>query len=217
MSIGVPGRALAGAADKPFAPLLPLALDIFERGLVVLAFAFYFLANLRSLNAFNIIISLGDLVTVVFVLLRRPTKNISLSPSDWALAIVGTAGVLLARPSGHALVGVATPMALWVAGVALSVAAKLSLNVRFGIAPANRGVQASGVYALVRHPMYAGYLLMQIAYFLMNPSSWNAAVYMVAWGCQFARVMREERWLGRDPAYRDYAQAVRFRFIPFLV
>jgi protein-S-isoprenylcysteine O-methyltransferase Ste14 len=217
MSIGVRGRAHSGDAGKSPVLSLALALDIFERALVVLAFAFYFLANLRSLNAFNIIISLGDLITVVCVLLRRPTNNISLSFSDWALAIAGTTGVMLARPSGHAIVGVAIAMMIWLGGVALSVAAKVSLNVRFGIAPANRGVQARGAYAFIRHPMYAGYLFMGLSYFLMNPSPWNAAVYVVAWSCQFARVVREERWLGQDPAYRDYTQAVRFRFIPFVI
>jgi len=128
-------------------------------------------------------------------------------------------GVMFARPSAHPdpLAGVAIPMVLWAFGVTLSIAAKASLNVRFGLAPANRGVQARGAYALVRHPMYAGYLLMGLAYFLINPTAWNAAVYAVSWGCQFVRVGREERWLGQDPAYRAYVEAVRFRFIPYVV
>lgn len=217
MSIGLGGRRLAGGPAKSSGLSVPRVLDLVERGLVVLAFGFFFAANLRSMNAFNVLISLGDLITVVCVLLRRPTDNISLSPSDWALAIVGTAGVMLARPSGHPLIGVAVPMVLWCAGVALSIAAKISLNVRFGIAPANRGVEARGAYALVRHPMYAGYLLMGLAYFALNPSPWNAAVYAISWGCQFARVLREESWLGQDPAYGAYAKAVRFRFIPFVI
>jgi protein-S-isoprenylcysteine O-methyltransferase Ste14 len=216
MTIGVQGRDLASGAARPSGLTLARGLDIFERGLVVLAFGFFLLANVRSLNGWNIIISLGDLMTAVFVLLRRPTNNISLSPSDWTLAIVATVGVMLARPGGHALIGVAAPMTFWIAGVGLSIAAKLSLNVRFGIAPANRGVQAKGVYALVRHPMYAGYLLMQTAYLLINPTYWNLAIYAIAWSCQFARVQREERWLGQDPAYRAYAKAVRFRFLPFV-
>jgi protein-S-isoprenylcysteine O-methyltransferase Ste14 len=217
MSIGERGGQLSGGAAKSPGLNLPRVLDFAERGLVVLAFIFYFAANLRSMNVFNVLISMGDLLTVVFVLIRRPTDNISLSASDWALAILGTAGVMFARPSGHAVAPIAFAMIVWLAGVALSLSAKLSLNVRFGLAPANRGVQARGAYAFVRHPMYAGYMLMSVAYFLINPSPWNAAVYTIAWGCQFARVLREESWLGRDPDYRDYAKAVRFRFIPFVI
>jgi protein-S-isoprenylcysteine O-methyltransferase Ste14 len=217
MSNGVRKDRHADGAAKPVRLRLPRLLDLGERGLVVLAFAFFFEANLRSANLFNVLISLGDLIAVICVLLRRPTDDISLSPSDWAFAIIGTEGAMLARPGGHPLAGVAIPMVLWCLGLALSFAAKISLNVRFGLAPANRGVQARGVYALVRHPMYAGYLLMGLAYFLINPTTWNAAVYVIAWTFQFLRVQREESWLGRDPAYRVYAEAVRFRFIPFVV
>ncbi|MDB5463862.1 MAG: hypothetical protein JWP23_2251, partial [Phenylobacterium sp.] len=39
-------------------------------------------------------------------------------------------------------------------------------------------------------------------------------VYAVAWPVQIARLLREERWLFADPAYRAYASEVRFRLIP---
>ena len=204
-------------AGGVFGLTVPRALDFGERAFVVVSFAFYLAANLHTQNVFNGVVALGELMTVAFVLLRRPSDNISLSPTDWTMAIVGTAGAMFARPFVHPLVGVAAPMLLWASGLALSIAAKVSLNVRFGLAPANRGVQARGAYAFIRHPMYAGYILMGASYFLMNPSPWNAAVYVIAWSAQFARVVREERWLGRDPAYRAYAEAVRFRFIPFVV
>jgi protein-S-isoprenylcysteine O-methyltransferase Ste14 len=205
------------AVTGAFGLTVPRALDFGERAFVVVSFVLYLAANLHTKNVFNAVVALGDLLTVAFVLLRRPTNNISLSLSDWTLALVGTAGVMFARPYVHPLAGVVAPMMLWMTGLALSLAAKASLNVRFGIAPANRGVQARGAYAFIRHPMYAGYVLMGVSYFLMNPSAWNAAVYGIAWSAQFARVLREERWLGRDPAYRAYAEAVRFRFIPFVV
>src|ERR1700682_5194874 len=45
------------------------------------------------------------------------------------------------------------------AGVLLQIYAKLTLRRSFGIIAANRGVMTSGPYRVVRHPMYAAYLL----------------------------------------------------------
>ena len=202
------------ADDVGFAPR---ALDIGERALVVLIFIFYFAANLASGHLLNILLALTDSVTVWCIMLRRPTTSVSLSPMDWSLAIVGTVGPMLARPGGHPVIGPETPALLWFTGLTISIAAKLSIRRSFGIGPANRGVRVSGAYAFVRHPMYLGYAFMGSAYLLFNPSAFNLAVYAVAWACQFGRVAREERWLSRDPAYRAYAKAVRFRFIPGLI
>jgi protein-S-isoprenylcysteine O-methyltransferase Ste14 len=156
-------------------------------------------------------------VAVFCILLRRPTDSVSLSPTDWALAIVGTVGPMFARPGGDAVTEGVLPAILWAAGLFISVAAKISLNRRFGVAPANRGVQAHGAYAFVRHPMYAGYLLMNGAYLLLNPTVYNGAVYAIAWACQLGRIHREENWLRKDPAYCEYARTVRFRFLPGLI
>jgi protein-S-isoprenylcysteine O-methyltransferase Ste14 len=84
----------------------------------------------------------------------------------------------------------------------------------FGIAPANRGVQAGWAYAVVRHPMYLGYMIMQLGYLMHNPSPRNLAVYGIAWMFQVARIEREERHLLRDAAYQHYAGRVRRRLVP---
>ena len=194
--------------------LIARALDLVERTLVILAFAFYVGANIASGREFNVILSLADVVTVYVILLRKPADNVSFSPTDWALAILGTVGAMFARPGGDAVTDSTLPAVLLASGLYISVVAKLSLNRRFGVAPANRGVQARGAYAFVRHPMYLGYALMNAAYLLVNPTLFNAIVYAFTWACQIGRVLREERWLSQDPAYRDYAKAVRFRFIP---
>lgn len=196
---------------------LPRVLDLTERTLVVLCFMFFLAANLAAFKPLNMVVAATESVAVFCILLRRPADSISLSPLDWALAIVGTVGPMFARPGGDALTGGVAPAGLWVAGLFISVAAKLSLNRRFGVAPANRGVQARGAYAFIRHPMYAGYLLMNGAYLLLNPTLFNGIVYAIAWSCQLGRIHREETWLRRDPAYREYAKAVRFRVFPGLL
>jgi protein-S-isoprenylcysteine O-methyltransferase Ste14 len=150
---------------------------------------------------------------VVFILIRRRTDAVSRSPSDWVLTLVGTTAALLARPGGEPL-SLTAGTTLVMVGLCIALAAKLSLNRSFGLAPANRGVKRRGAYAFLRHPMYLGYIVVQAGYFLLHPTWQNALVYAVAWSVQIARLLREERWLLADPEYRAYASEVRFRLIP---
>jgi protein-S-isoprenylcysteine O-methyltransferase Ste14 len=62
--------------------------------------------------------------------------------------------------------------------------------------------------------MYAGYVLTQIGFLMVNPTPWNLAVYALAFGLQISRIRAEERILGCDAAYRDFAASVRYRLAP---
>jgi protein-S-isoprenylcysteine O-methyltransferase Ste14 len=62
--------------------------------------------------------------------------------------------------------------------------------------------------------MYTGYVITQSGFLLANPSLLNASVYAVAWGMLLLRIREEEEMLSRDPAYRDYVAAVRYRLLP---
>jgi protein-S-isoprenylcysteine O-methyltransferase Ste14 len=99
-------------------------------------------------------------------------------------------------------------------GATISFLAKMSLNRRMAIAPANRGVQAKWAYAVVRHPMYAGYVVAQVGYLIHNPSWTNVAIYLCAWALQGVRIIREERHLSLDEDYRAYMRQTPFRLIP---
>ncbi|CAN0500048.1 unnamed protein product [Phaeothamnion confervicola] len=102
------------------------------------------------------------------------------------------------------------------AGFAVSLGAKLSLRRSFGVVAANRGIKKSGLYAVVRHPMYLGYFLTNGGMILLNPSLWNAAL-LAAWtACQIYRIHAEERMLMQDADYRGHAEKVRFRLLPFV-
>jgi len=78
-------------------------------------------------------------------------------------------------------------------------------------------VVRSGPYAVVRHPMYVGALLMYVlsplalgSYWAMIPAVLNVPVFV-------ARILTEERVLARDlDGYRDYMQTTRYRLIPGL-
>jgi protein-S-isoprenylcysteine O-methyltransferase Ste14 len=75
----------------------------------------------------------------------------------------------------------------------------------------------SGLYALVRHPMYAGALVMFIGLPLALGSWWGlvpatAIVPILAW-----RLGREEQFLLAELAgYEDYRSRVRARLVPYL-
>jgi protein-S-isoprenylcysteine O-methyltransferase Ste14 len=204
-------------AAAPGGRLVRRLLDLFEKVLLVGAFAFYIAANLASHIPVNTIVASADAVSVWCVLTRRQSDSVSLSPYDWTLAIVGTMGVMLARPGGHALIGPVIAGVMGGSGLLISVAAKLSLNRSFGVGPANRGVKVGGAYAFVRHPMYFGYILISATYLLLNPTAFNVSVYAMTWMCNFGRIAREENWLMRDPAYRAYARTVRFRLVPGII
>jgi len=189
-------------------------LDLSERFILVLLFAALANSTIRSAHPANYLLLTTEAMSVFFVLIRRQTLDVSTAPLDWFLALGGTMLPLLVRPGAPPLIPEAIGAAMMSCGVLVTVAAKLSLNRRFGLAPANRGVQRAWAYAIVRHPMYVGYFIVQIGFLLTNPSLWNLGLYLVAWSIQVARLLREERWLMTDPAYQAYSQAVRFRLLP---
>lgn len=66
----------------------------------------------------------------------------------------------------------------------------------------------------MRHPIYAVYLITAVAYMAENPSLWNVAVFVIHFAGQVVRIRTEETVLARDPDYRAYQAAVRYRLIP---
>ncbi|PMS22195.1 isoprenylcysteine carboxyl methyltransferase [Trinickia dabaoshanensis] len=105
---------------------------------------------------------------------------------------------------------------LQIAGIAWQLFAKGSLKRSFGVLPANRGVVSHGAYRVVRHPMYLGYFVTDIGFLLANFSLFNLSIHCFQLAMQVGRIVREERILETDIAYRCYRKAVRYRLIPML-
>jgi protein-S-isoprenylcysteine O-methyltransferase Ste14 len=80
---------------------------------------------------------------------------------------------------------------------------------------AGQTVVTTGPYALVRHPMYAGALVM-LAATPVALGSWWALVPVVAMlGLLIARLLDEEKLLAAQlPRYVDYCRTVRYRLVP---
>jgi len=120
-------------------------------------------------------------------------------PGGAAVSIVGVA--LLVGGLGLAAVGIAslgaslTPLPYLAEGAVL---------------------RETGVYGLVRHPMYSGVILAAIGWALVQ-RGWLTMVYVFAgWLFIEVKVRREEKWLlERFPGYAAYQRRVR-KLIPFV-
>jgi protein-S-isoprenylcysteine O-methyltransferase Ste14 len=164
-------------------------------------------------NWYPVLILLSEGLVVFLLIIRRPTDRISTKGRDWALAAGGTFVVLFVGQGGPPLMGPLGAV-LMLIGLAIHVGAKLSLLRSFGLVAANRGVKSGGLYRLVRHPMYAGYMLTHVGFLLVAPSLWNVAIYVVAWAFLIARMYAEEQVLSDDPAYREMKSRVPYRLVP---
>lgn len=198
-----------------------LCLDYGERAVVALLFARFaqqFLGNvLARANPSTILSLVSETAVVVFVLFRRPAREMSLRIEDWVLAFGATCLPLLLRPTAIGALGPwQIGWTLQCIGLGAQVFSKLTLFRNFGIAPALRGVTATGPYRLVRHPMYAAYMIGQAGFLYAFPSPWNVSVLAVWAVAQVLRIEAEERLLRTDPVYVAYAAKVRWRLIPGL-
>lgn len=163
----------------------------------------------------TLIYLLDQLVVLLFILIRRSPKELSLRLDDWAVGFAGTfLALLIGPPSGEPLASQIIVTLFLGAGFAIHFWAKLSLRRSFGVVAANRGVKATGPYRIVRHPMYLGYMVSQIGIILAGPTFANMAVIGACWILFLMRIMAEERVLLHDQIYQDFASRTRFRLIP---
>ncbi|MBU2587910.1 MAG: isoprenylcysteine carboxylmethyltransferase family protein [Alphaproteobacteria bacterium] len=192
-----------------------LLLDLSERIAIVLLFVWLcsrFYASLDE-TPFNLFFLVSEGIVALFVLFRRATENISIKPFDWAVGVIGTMLPMLISPSGN---GWPIGVVFLIAGLGISLGAKISLRRSFGVVAANRGVKCDGLYGAVRHPMYLGYFLTYAGVLMLNPSVFNAALLTLWAACQIARIIAEERVLLQDATYQAHARKVRFRLIPYV-
>ncbi len=156
-----------------------------------------------------------QLWVVAAYLLRRRASRLSTRAGDWTLAFTGTFGGVLFRPTGfHPHWGVIAGAWLQAFGLAICVASFAALGRSFGFAAADRGLKRAGPYAVVRHPLYFAYVLLQLGYVLQSVSWRNVAVMVIVSGCNVGRARAEERLLVEGDDYRVYRERVRWRFVP---
>jgi protein-S-isoprenylcysteine O-methyltransferase Ste14 len=74
-----------------------------------------------------------------------------------------------------------------------------------------------GLYKLVRHPMYAGNLILMVGIPLALGSYWGLLVLIIGLLVLVFRILDEEKLLNEELAgYSEYAQRVRYRLMPYV-
>jgi protein-S-isoprenylcysteine O-methyltransferase Ste14 len=144
----------------------------------------------------NLIYALGTVensIIALMFLVRSPAVASSTSPLDYAIPFGATFLPQLLRPELHQvplyaviLVGI---------GTSVSLAGIVFLNRSFGIVPTVRNIRTGGIYRAIRHPMYAGGLIVVVGFTLGNFSIANLAVAILTATLVLMRMHREELFL----------------------
>ncbi len=81
----------------------------------------------------------------------------------------------------------------------------------------NQQVIDTGLYSIVRHPMYFAVTLLYLAIPLVLSSWWALLVMLPCIFLLVVRIKNEEKMLHQGlPGYTDYTKRVRYRMIPFI-
>jgi protein-S-isoprenylcysteine O-methyltransferase Ste14 len=153
-----------------------------------------------------------DVLLAALLLVRRSSRGVSTRRSDRLVAVAA-----LVLPLGLQAPGASAGSVLAIletAGLVLALLATATLGRHLGVLPAMRGITTRGVYAVVRHPMYAAYLLLFAAYVAGAPTPRNASIGLVTTALLVARLRAEEAVLRQHLDYQEYCRRVRWRLVP---
>jgi protein-S-isoprenylcysteine O-methyltransferase Ste14 len=153
-----------------------------------------------------------ELLVAALLLARRSSRAVSPRLSDRLVAAAALFVPLGLHAPGAAATGFAA--ALEAAGLLLALLATATLGRHLGLLPAVRGITTRGVYAMVRHPMYAAYMMLFVAYVAGEPSPHNATLAVAACALLVVRLRAEEAVLGRHIDYQAYCRRVPWRLVP---
>jgi protein-S-isoprenylcysteine O-methyltransferase Ste14 len=165
-----------------------------------------------------LLLLISEMLTTVLLLLSSVPKHRDWHPIALVCAfwVFGYPALIDTAP-GFVLLGQLPAGVVSAAGLLLTICAKISIGRSFGILPARRKVVATGPYRFIRHPIYVGYFITSAAFLLSGFNLRNACILAALYGCQFVRVIREERVLIEDEAYRRYCAVVPYRFVYGLI
>ena len=197
----------------------PALADALAKVVVVIMFSAlaYRLANdwLVTGHVTGLLLLASESLVVAFTLVRRSARTVDRSWTARLLTGFATFGPNLVTPVAiGALAAEEVTFAICGIGLVIVVLGKLSLGRSFGLQPANRGIVSTGLYKVVRHPIYLGYLFTHAGFVLANPAGWNLIVIAAADIALMLRAVCEEKTLVKDEAYRSYTERVRWRVVP---
>jgi protein-S-isoprenylcysteine O-methyltransferase Ste14 len=195
--------------------------DIVSRAVIIVLFSFMAVNFggdfLQTGRLTNLLLLISEMLVVALTVLRRTAATVDRRVRARVLTTLSLLGPPLVKPAQIAgLLSPSITVVLAVVGLATVIAGKVTLGRSFGLMPANRGIVSTGIYRLVRHPIYLGYLITHIAFLLGTPSPRNLVILMIGDTALLLRAVCEEETLARDAQYREYQQTVRWRVCPGL-
>jgi protein-S-isoprenylcysteine O-methyltransferase Ste14 len=107
--------------------------------------------------------------------------------------------------------------------VAIGLGIAMLTTIQNGYASANITVESgqqlvsTGMYSVVRHPMYFGNVVLMIGIPLALGSYWGLLFVVPGLAVLSVRILDEEKLLTQQLAgYRDYAERVHYRLVPYV-
>lgn len=200
----------AGSFSSLPAPALPAWYGVY------LDYSWITAAQWSRLSVMDWAFMAQTLLMIAFVLLRRPHAAIDRNFIHQLVA-------LIAFCSGVFFIGEATTThsilytlsaGVIIAANGLAIASLWSLGRSFGILIARRRIKTSGVYRLVRHPMYASDILLRLGYLLTHFTWLTCVLFVLSTAAYLWRACLEEQFLSGDAEYRAYRLRVRYRLVP---
>jgi protein-S-isoprenylcysteine O-methyltransferase Ste14 len=166
----------------------------------------------------EVVFLLQNIVLTAIVFIRKPhramEKNI-FSQCVATIAFFSGAAFMGQAPTGNSQVESISEIVMILSNL-LGIVTVISLGKSFGILIAVRDVKSSGIYSIIRHPMYCTDILLRIG-FVINHFNWFTVIMLVfSSSCYVYRAILEEKFLKGFQEYREYAARVRYRFIPYI-
>jgi protein-S-isoprenylcysteine O-methyltransferase Ste14 len=216
-SVAAEARSIAIPSARP--DLRERAGDLFARAASGLLFVLLSINLIRDFletrRVTGLLLLVSEALVVVLVVFRRPARQVDRSAMARAITAMSMIGPPLLRAGAEApLLPDMLTAVVSSAGLALVIAAKMTLGRSFGLVPANRGVVVSGPYRFMRHPIYAGYVISHAAFLAAHPTLANVSLVVVADVALMIRALLEERTLLGDEQYRAYTGRVAWHVIP---
>lgn len=169
---------------------------------------------LKTGHLTGLLLLTSEALVVALTVFRRPAVVVDRALGTRIVAAASILGIPFIRPTGDPLAPDAVTAVVSAIGLLVIIIGKVTLGRSFGLMPANRGIVCRGIYRIVRHPIYAGYLVTHAAFVVAHPTAWNAALVIVSDLALLIRATYEERTLALDDEYAAYLTRVRWRVAP---
>jgi len=160
-------------------------------------------------------------------------RNLKKAPEGWrdiVIPFISTYGTLLYNvipflPARHNVLvlpqawlgwGVAVGLILFLTGLTVSILSLVALRRSFGIFIQVRDIVTKGLYRYVRHPMYLGYLFIDLGLLFIVPRLYVLVLVVFMMALRWYRAYLEEARLSAySVEYREYMKKTPF-MVPFV-